>query len=409
MLFSILEKSIFYFQKIFLVIAVFEFKAYLWDDHVYIGDGTYLTNEILTECLNLPVSADALLKCLRDLEKLLPKVQILDDDFDRAKNYDKCVQRTQKLFFYIGNLLLKIPPYKDLPLRDMLGHPLLFDCLNKNYQKWERGSFLSDQDEINEYDFMEEDENGKRRRYIHSFYPSPDDILIDYGPELIFSDLNQAVEKLFKEYIRILKDLIRAKLAYASFLDKYIHSRNRFLSDGEIARCFIEYTQRSLNLHDYERVIASSAMKMSHQVYRRADGKEKLCEVYSFDSLGSFLYFDFFRGLSQSYIPKRCDHCGKYFLLEAGKYSSYCERPLQDDPSRSCRDVGARKKYDDKCKTDPVWLAYNRAYKAHYARYMKKKMTVPEFEEWSRQAIQWRTQAEEGKLALDVYQRMLKK
>lgn len=112
---------------------------------------------------------------------------------------------------------------------------------------------------------------------------------------------------------------------------------------------------------------------MCHQVYWRADGKEKLCEVYSFDSLGSFLYFDFFRGLSQSYIPKRCDHCGKYFLLEAGKYSSYCERPLRDDPSRSCRDVGARKKYDDKCKTDPVWLAYNRAYKAHYARYMKRK------------------------------------
>ena len=135
-----------------------------------------------------------------------------------------------------------------------------------------------------------------------------------------------------------------------------------------------------MNLHDYEQVIASSSMKMSHQVYRRADGKEK-----------------------------RCDHCGKYFMLEAGKYSSYCERPLPDDPGRSCRDVGARKKYDDKCKTDPVWLAYNRAYKAHYARYMKKKMTVPEFEEWSRQAIQWRTQAEEGKLALDVYQRMLKK
>ena len=164
-----------------------------------------------------------------------------------------------------------------------------------------------------------------------------------------------------------------------------------------------------MNLHDYEQVIASSAMKMSHQVYRRADGKEKLCEVYSFDSLGSFLYFDFFRGLSQSYLPKRCDHCGKYFTLEAGKYSSYCERPLPDDPGRSCRDVSARKKYDDKCKTDPVWLAYNRAYKAHYARYMKKKMTVPEFEEWSRQAIQWRTQAEEGKLALDVYQRLLKK
>lgn len=28
----------------------------------------------------------------------------------------------------------------------------------------------------------------------------------------------------------------------ANFLDKYIHSRNRFLTDGEIAKCFIEYT-----------------------------------------------------------------------------------------------------------------------------------------------------------------------
>jgi len=44
-----------------------------------------------------------------------------------------------------------------------------------------------------------------------------------------------------------------------------------------------------------------------------------------------------------------------------------------------------------------------------YARYMKKKMTVPEFEEWSRQAVEWRTQAEEGKLEYSEYERLLKK
>ena len=127
------------------------------------------------------------------------------------------------------------------------------------------------------------------------------------------------------------------------------------------------------------------------------------------DSLGAFLYFDFFRGLSQSYIPKRCDNCGMFFLLEAGKHSSYCERPLEDDPEKTCRDVGARKKYGDKCKTDPVWLAYNRAYKTHYARYMKKKMTIAEFEQWSRQAIEWRNQAETGELEQAEYERLLKK
>ena len=98
-----------------------------------------------------------------------------------------------------------------------------------------------------------------------------------------------------------------------------------------------------------------------------------------------------------------------FFLLEAGKYSSYCERPLEDDPEKACRDVGARKKYGDKCKTDPVWLAYNRAYKTHYARYMKKKMTIAEFEQWSRQAIEWRNQAETGELEQAEYERLLKK
>ena len=158
-----------------------------------------------------------------------------------------------------------------------------------------------------------------------------------------------------------------------------------------------------------ERVVSSNSMQMSHEVYRRPDGREKLCEAYTFDSLGAFLYFDFFLGLSQSYLPKRCDNCGMYFLLEGGKYSNYCERTLKDGPDKTCRDVGARKKYDDKCKSDPIWLAYNRAYKAHYARYMKKKMTVPEFEEWSRQAVKWRTQAEEGKLEYSEYERQLKK
>lgn len=45
--------------------------------------------------------------------------------------------------------------------------------------------------------------------------------------------------------------------------------------------------------------------------------------------------------------------------------------PLEDDPEKTYRDVVARKKYDGKGKTDSVWLACNRAHKAHYARYMK--------------------------------------
>ena len=96
-------------------------------------------------------------------------------------------------------------------------------------------------------------------------------------------------------------------------------------------------------------------------------------------------------------------------MLRGGKYYSYCDNPLPDEPDKTCRDVGARKRCDDKCKTDPVWQTYNRAYKAHYARYMKKKMTVSEFEDWSRFASELRDKAIAEKIPFEQYYAAIRK
>ena len=391
-----------------LVMAMFGFKAYFWDDQVYINDRAYKTNEILTACLNVRETEESLTGHLRELERLLPRVQILDDDYDTERHYNENVQRAQQLLFYIGGILRQLPPYDSCLFSVALEQPHLFDCLNESYHGWKTGDYKYDADFSNEFGYVVKSGADSHRMYVQSFHPEPWDVIHCGEDETIFSELNEGVEKLFGRFTGMLKDLIRAKTAYAEFLDNYIHDESKFLGDSAVARRFAAYTQSVAHRRDYQRLIASSAMQMSHEVYRREDGREKLCEVYTFDSLGAFLYFDFFRGLTRSYLPKRCDNCGRYFLLEAGKYSSYCARPLEDDPDKTCRDIGARKKYDDKCKSDPVWLAYNRAYKAHYARYMKKKMTVAEFEQRSRQAVEWRTQAEMGTLAQAEYERILK-
>ena len=28
------------------------------------------------------------------------------------------------------------------------------------------------------------------------------------------------------------------------------------------------------------------------------------------------------------------------------------------NPNKTCRDIGARKRYDDKCETDPIWIQF---------------------------------------------------
>ena len=71
--------------------------------------------------------------------------------------------------------------------------------------------------------------------------------------------------------------------------------------------------------------------------------------------------------------------------------------------------VGSRRRYDDKGKNDPIWQTYNRAYKAHYARYMKKKMTIDQFEGWSRFASDIRDKAIAGEIPFDEYYTQIRK
>ncbi len=81
---------------------------------------------------------------------------------------------------------------------------------------------------------------------------------------------------------------------------------------------------------------------------------------------------------------------------------------MQDKKGKVCRDVGHRKKYADKVKNDPVWLTYSRAYKAHYARYMKKKMTQAEFQKWADFALDIREQALNEEIIFEEYAERIK-
>lgn len=389
---------------------MFGFKAYFWDEQVCIGDQVYQNNEILTVYLNLPY--EQLKSDLAELQKLRQRVRLIEGGEESfCWRYDAQVQRAQQLFFKIGSVVKGLPPYDRLRVSAELDKPLLFDCLNANFS-WQDGLDSLDEDEAdaldgdfsNAFGFMERDDNGELCFYNQHFFPYPED-LESGDPDIVLRlrRTNEESGKLFDSYITLLKDVLRVHQAYAELLDSYLHSKRKFLSAGETAEQYVRYLQAVEKRSDTERVCSSGSMQMSREVYG-----SRLCETYTFDGLGAFLYVDFFRGIDRGYLPRRCDNCGRYFLLTAGKYSSYCERPLESDPDKTCRDVGARKRYDDKCRTDPVWIPYNRAYKAHYARYMKKKMTTAQFEQWSRYAVELREQAERGELEQAEYERLLK-
>ena len=123
---------------------------------------------------------------------------------------------------------------------------------------------------------------------------------------------NEAVCTLFDSFITMLQDMLRAQGAYAELLGSYLHSKRKFLTDSETAEQFVQYLQATEKRSDMERVRSSGSMWMSHEVYGN-----RLCETYAFDSLGAFLYVDFFRGLDRTCPAAAITAGGTFFCPPA--------------------------------------------------------------------------------------------
>ena len=437
----------------------FQVTAYYLDNICIIDEKhSFHTCEILCKLFNHKVLN--IVKIRDDLRDLLQKLLLkLDDNYDAWEHYDANVYKVQDRLNFIKDLLLKMPLYKhtthveDFDYQDLIHclslHGNMFDYIydnaetnseiRKQKQKMrERGVpediiksfFDTSKDDENYEEDLEtpgkyysfyEDTRYKKQDYgfydshvlesiltfkdtMHHFRPewkhcdwSTEDHL---GAELLNTDLRNLIEP----YIDFLDTLIQLEDTYGRFLDEYIHSKGRYLNDAEIAELFEKYTNEC-----YGRKIIKPSGTMSLVCKTVKHGNKSVwCDVYTFDSLSSFLYFDFFRGLRQGFIPKRCEHCGKFFLLTSGRYYDFCERVIKGTNGKTCRDIGAHKKYEEKCKSDPVWLAYNRAYKAHYARLLKKKMTKSEFLTWSIWAAEYRDAALAGKVRIEEYEKKIK-
>lgn len=369
------------------------FKAYFLDEQVYIEGRPYRCNETLTACLNLP--AERLANCLTQLWSLVQRVQLRGGSADELRYFLDCVRKTQDLFFEIGTLASQLPPFQHGELGRDLSTPCLSALLDGLCsetgtvgQKIEDLSFLS-----NFY-----------------FFRVGTVLAGMSGAEAAawINGLNLGIAELLEHFILLTSDILQAHRAYSALLDGYIHKKRSFPDPAELAGRFSLYISDSAQKSGYEMLPAQCRVHSSYELLDLEDGQKRLCHACDFERLREFFYLDFFRGLARSYLPRRCDNCGRYFLLTAGKYSSYCERPLPDDPGKTCRSIGAKKRYGSKCRNDPVWLVYNRAYKTHYARYMKGKMTATEFERWSRYAVSLRDQAADGTLGSEQYQRLIK-
>lgn len=98
--------------------------------------------------------------------------------------------------------------------------------------------------------------------------------------------------------------------------------------------------------------------------------------------LASFLIS---RYIEKSMRMKRCKFCQKLFGVTTERGPSYCSRRLGGS-SKTCREAGSLRLYEQKMMEDPALREYKKSYKTHNARIRRGQMTREEFDAWAEDA-----------------------
>lgn len=83
----------------------------------------------------------------------------------------------------------------------------------------------------------------------------------------------------------------------------------------------------------------------------------------TFGSYAGFLLTDFFEGLHHGHYPKRCEICGKYFLMQSARHQRYCggwSGVVEEGRRLSCRQYAVRISKKELADADPRKVLYNR-------------------------------------------------
>lgn len=89
-----------------------------------------------------------------------------------------------------------------------------------------------------------------------------------------------------------------------------------------------------------------------------------LAKRLNFDNYYSLILTDFFEGLHYGHYPRRCEICGKYFLMQSARRQKYCSYGIAPELYRgnkiSCRKYAAVLNRKEKAENDPIAAIYNR-------------------------------------------------
>lgn len=168
---------------------------------------------------------------------------------------------------------------------------------------------------------------------------------------------------------------------------------------------YADYTFKTRIILDYwdSAVVSIKPEERAKQILRADIG---LNEMYVLNSLRDYLQFELIKFIMSDLPLLQCQNCGRVFIPRGRPDIKYCDK-VADGETLPCDAIGALRVYNNKVAGDPIFKAFNKAYKRMNSRIKYKTISQQEFYEWSENARAMRAKCVNGQISLDKFNEWL--
>lgn len=197
-----------------------------------------------------------------------------------------------------------------------------------------------------------------------------------------------AYEKYCLTYRSILDDLASFNQTIRFFIRYYLSALKKLDSENYAAALYDYLNDPRASLKLIANPIEGTGFYsvadpvMLRFIPRPVDDAEDIYQIFEYyeaTQLQTLLKMDFYKALSAGHVIRRCEYCGRYFLLTKGYHTKYCDKPNPRYPEFTCAQLGYRQTgLKEAAKDDPMKQALFRCYHRLNKDISRKKLTKEE-------------------------------
>lgn len=123
---------------------------------------------------------------------------------------------------------------------------------------------------------------------------------------------------------------------------------------------------------------------------------------YVFCTTQEILELEFTKMLEMDMRFRKCQRCGKYFIMKGNYDTKFCDRVAEGE-TRSCQELAAQERYKQKVADNAALPIYSKYYKRYAARVKVRQIQEADFKKWKFQALVKRDECTNGIITVEEF------